>query len=219
MAYRFRSAASPADMRADERALKAVVPAGAIAGYISYLDSRDSFNFTASLVLTFLLAFAAMALASVAVIVSNVVTGAVLASYREIGIVKALGFTPRQVVGAFVLTMLIPALLAGLIAIPIGALASKPLLDQAAAAMNLPAPSPVVPGVDLLALIIGLSIVGAAASLPAWRAGRLSAVAAITSGTAPSGRWSTSLHGRLGWWRLPRSLVIGIGDAFARPVR
>src|SRR5207245_233081 len=74
-------------------------------------------------VTSFLLAFAAMALASVAVIVSNVVTGAVLASYREIGIVKALGFTPHQVVGAFVLTMLIPALLAGLIALPIGALA------------------------------------------------------------------------------------------------
>jgi putative ABC transport system permease protein len=219
MSYRLSLASSKTEILAALRAVKASVPAGAVLGYISYLDSRDSFNFTASLVLTFLLAFAAMALASVAVIVSNVVTGAVLANYREIGIVKALGFTPRQVVGAFVLAMLIPALLAGLIAIPIGVLASKPLLDQAAAATNLPAPSPVVPGVDLLALIIGLSIVAAAASLPAWRAGQLSAVAAITSGTAPSGRWSASLHGRLGWWRLPRSLVIGIGDAFARPVR
>ncbi len=219
MSYRISLASSKSEILVAVSSVKAAVPAGAVLGYISYLDSRDSFNFTASLVLTFLLAFTAMALASVAVIVSNVVTGAVLASYREIGIVKALGFTPRQVVGAFLLTMLIPALLAGLIAIPVGALASKPLLDQAAAAMSLPAPSPVVPGVDLLALIIGLGIVAAAATVPAWRAGRLSAVAAITSGTAPSGRWSTSLHGRIGWWRLPRSLVIGIGDAFARPVR
>ncbi len=219
MSYRFRSASNRGDIRADVSALKAAVPAGAVTAYVSYLDSRDNFNFTTSLVLTFLLAFAAMALTSVAVIVSNVVTGAVLSSYRDIGIVKAIGFTPRQVVGVFVLAMLIPALAAGVIAVPLGALASKPLLDQAAAAMSLPAPSPVVPWIDLLALTLGLAVVAAAATLPAWRAGRLSAVAAIVSGTAPSGRWSASLHGRLGWWRLPRSLVMGIGDAFAQPVR
>src|SRR5437899_2216433 len=85
------SFSSQTEILAALSAVKVAVPAGAVLGYISYLDSRDSFNFTASLVLTFLLAFAAMALASVAVIVSNVVTGAVLASYREIGIVKALG--------------------------------------------------------------------------------------------------------------------------------
>lgn len=59
----------------------------------------------------------------------------------------------------------------------------------------------------------------AAAALPAWRAGGLNPVVAITTGTAPSERWSASLHGRLGWWRLPRPLVIGAGDAFARPLR
>jgi putative ABC transport system permease protein len=27
------------------------------------------------------------------------------------------------------------------------------------------------------------------------------------------------LHGRLGWWKLPRPVVVGAGDAFARPLR
>lgn len=219
MSYRFRSAASRTDMRADVGTLTAAVPGGAIAAYASYLDFRDSFNYSISLVLTFLLAFAAMALGSVAVIVGNVVAGAVLASYREIGVLKAIGFTPGQVVMVFVIAMLVPALAAGVIAIPLGALASKPLLDQAAAAMGLPPASPVVPWIDLLALGLSLAVVASAALLPAWRAGRLSAVAAITTGTAPSGRWSATLHGRLGWWRLPRPLAVGAGDAFARPLR
>ena len=65
MAYRFRSATTRADMRSDLNALQATVPAGAVAGHASYLDFRDSFNFTNSLVLTFLLAFAAMGLGAV----------------------------------------------------------------------------------------------------------------------------------------------------------
>jgi putative ABC transport system permease protein len=219
MSYRFLSAAGRADVRADKKAIEDSVPADGISGSASYLDFRDSFKFNTSLVLTFLLAFGAMALASVAVIVANVVTGAVLASYREIGIMKAIGFTPRQVVMVFVVTMLLPALAAALIAVPAGALASKPLLDQAAAAMSLPPASPLVPAVDVLALVLGLAVVAAAAALPAWRAGRLGAVTAITSGTAPSGRRSASFHGSLWWWRMPRSVVMGVGDTFARPAR
>jgi putative ABC transport system permease protein len=219
MVYRFRSAATRADLRADVKEIEENVPVGAVLGYSSYLDFRDSYNFTNSLILTFLFAFAALALGAVAVIVANVVTGAVLASYRDIGILKAIGFVPRQVVLVFVVQMLIPGLVAAVIGVPLGALAAKPLLNMAADAMGLPAPSALAYGVDALVLFAGLGIVVAAAALPAWRASRLNAVTAITTGTAPSGRWSTSLHGRLGWWTLPRPVAVGAGDAFARPLR
>jgi putative ABC transport system permease protein len=216
MAYRFRPAATPMDIRSDVNALEAATPAGAVTGYSSYLDFRDTYNFNNSLILTFLLAFAVLALGAVAVIVANVVTGSVLAGYREIGILKAIGFTPRQVVLVFVIQMVVPAVAAGLIAVPLGALASKPLLDQAADAMSLPPPSPLAPLVDLLALAIGLGVVALAAALPAWRAGRMNAVDAITTGTAPVGR---NANRRLRWWRVPSQLMLGAGDAFARPVR
>src|SRR2546422_915214 len=216
MAYRFRVATSRADIRADLNDLEAAVPAGAVANYASYLDFRDRYNFNNSLILTFLLAFVVLAVGAVAVIVANVVTGAVLANYREIGILKAIGFTPRQVVAVFVIQMLVPALAACLIAVPLGAIASKPLLDQAAEAISLPPPSPLVPIVDVLVPALGISVIAAAAALPAWRAGRLNAVDAITTGTAPLGRYTKR---RVGWWRVPGQLSLGAGDAFARPVR
>ncbi len=216
MAYRFRVASSRSDIRADLNALEAAVPAGALANYSSYLDFRDSYNFNNSLILTFLLAFVVLAVGAVAVIVANVVTGAVLASYREIGILKAIGFTPRQVVGVFVIQMLLPALAACLVAVPLGALASKPLLDEAAQALSLPPSSPFVPIVDVLVPALGISLIAAAAALPALRAGRMNPVDAITTGTAPLGRYTKRRIGR--WW-FPGQLVLGAGDAFARPVR
>lgn len=219
MAYRFRSAATRSDLRANVKEIEDALPAGSILYYNTYLDFRDAYSFNNSLILTFLLAFAALALGAVAVIVANVVTGAVLASYREIGILKAIGFTPQQVVLVFVIQMLTPAIAAAVVAIPMGALAAKPLLDAAADAMSLPPPTAFAPGIDALVLVVGLGIVATAAALPAWRAGRLNPVAAMSAGTAPSGRWSASLHGRLGWWKLPRPIAVGAGDAFARPLR
>jgi putative ABC transport system permease protein len=216
MAYRFRVAASRSDIRADLNVLRAAVPAGAVANYTSYLDFRDSYNFNNSLILTFLLAFVVLAVGAVAVIVANVVTGAVLANYREIGILKAIGFTPRQIVAVFVIQMLVPALPACLIAVPLGAIASKPLLDQAAQAMSLPPPSPIAPIIDVLVPALGIIVIAAAAALPSWRAGRMNAVDAITTGTAPPGRYTKR---RIGWWRIPGQLLLGAGDAFARPVR
>ncbi len=216
MAYRFQTATSRADIRAELNVLAAALPPGAVAGSASYLDFRDGYNFNNSLILTFLLAFAVVALAAVAVIVANVVMGAVLAGYRDIGIMKAIGFSPRQVVMVFVIQMLVPALAAGVVGVPLGAIASKPLLDQAAQAMSLPSPSPLAPGVDLLALAVSLGLIALAAALPSWRAGRMDAVTAITTGTAPAGRYANR---RLRWWRVPEALTLGVGDAFARPLR
>jgi putative ABC transport system permease protein len=58
-----------------------------------------------------------------------------------------------------------------------------------------------------------------AAFLPAFRAGRLRAADVIAGAGAPrgrSGRWLRRLGARL---RLPRAVVLGVGDAFARPAR
>ena len=142
-----------------------------------------------------------------------------IAGYREIGIMKAIGYTPFQVVAALVGLMLIPALAGVMVGIPAGILLSVPLVEREAHALGLTTQLPFVPVVALLSLTGVLGVVIAAAALPALRAGRLRPVRAISLGTVPA----APARGGLGPWLrrlpLPGSLALGAGDAFARPFR
>lgn len=219
MAYRFQQAGSDAPVQTQLAAIKAALPLGAL--YRSYpaQEVKTDVTITTSLVLTFLLAFSVFALVAVALIVANVVTGVVLAGYREIGIMKAIGFTPGQVVEVLIGQILIPTLAGCLVGIPLGALLSVPLLDQSAQAMGLPAPASFVPVLDLLAFLAVVLVVSAAAIVPAWRGSQLSPVRVLASGTAPSSARSSWLGRRLQGLGLPRPLSLGAGDAFVRPLR
>src|SRR5260370_34653001 len=125
---------------------------------------------TTTLTLTFLLAFEVFALGAAALIVANVVSGAVLTSQRDIGIIKALGFTPGQVVVTFVGLMLVSALVGCAVGVPLGVLGSRPLVSSSAEAIGLPAPSGLDPLAPLLATLGGLLVVAVAAALAALRA-------------------------------------------------
>ena len=57
----------------------------------------------------FLLVFGMLGLFLSVLIISIVVSGAVVAGIRRIGVLKALGFTPQQVMRAYVAQALIPA--------------------------------------------------------------------------------------------------------------
>lgn len=219
MAYRFHRAATPADLRAGLRQIEAALPAGSLGFTFSYIDIRNTFNVTNSLILTFLLAFSVFALGAAALIIANVVTGVVVSSFREIGIMKSIGYTPAQVVQVLVGQILIPALAATAIGIPLGLLLSRPLLSQSADAMGLPAPSSLSIPAVLLVLAGVLLVVGLSAGLPAWRAGLLSPVRAIVAGTAPEGRNGVWITRRLADLRVPQTFRLGIGQSLARPVR
>jgi len=227
MAYRFHRAATNGDLRTALGQIKSVLPAGALGFTRSYIDVRNNYNITDALILTFLLAFSVFALGAAALIIANIVTGAVLAGFREIGIMKAIGYTPAQVVQMLVGQMLIPAAAASLVGIPLGALLSRPLLNRSADAMGLPTPSAFSLPAVLLVPAGVLLIVCVSAGLPAWRAGMLSPVRAIVAGTAPEGRRSRSQASRKGLWlmrrlsrlRLPQPIRLGAGQAFARPLR
>ncbi len=191
----------------------------AVSGSLNYLAMRDAYNVTNQFLLVLLIAFGVIALAASLATIVNLVLGTVLASYREIGIIKALGFTPRQVVATLVVGMAIPALAGCAVGISAGAALSLPLVNQAARSLDLPSPPAVSPLAGLLALAGILLGVVVAAALPALRAGRMSPVEAIATGGAPNSprAWRVSR-----WFRqvrLPRPLSLGAGDAFARPLR
>jgi putative ABC transport system permease protein len=219
MAYRFGGPPTQAQLRDDMGRLRASLPAGAISGSSNYLVTRDAYQADNQFLLVLLLAFGFFALVASLATVVNLVLGTVLAGYRDIGISKALGFTPLQVVASLVGAMTIPALAGCAVGIPAGAALSLPLVDQAAQKLNLPSPAAVSPLAALLALGGILIGVVAAAALPALRAGRMSAVQAIAVGGAPRSPQAWRPSHRLQRLRLPRPVSLGAGDAFARPLR
>ena len=219
MDYRLAGDPSRAELQSAVSTLRRSLPPGSIAGSINYLDVRTAFNVTNQISTEILLAFSVFALLATVAIVANLVTGIVISSYREIGIMKALGFTPGQVEAVLVLQILIPVAAAALVAMPIGTVASQPVLASGAQSLGLAYEPTYSPLPAVITLAGALVIATVAAFIPAMRAGRLRPTAVIANASAPrgrSGRWLRRVAASL---RLPRAVGLGAGDAFARPVR
>jgi putative ABC transport system permease protein len=151
-------------------------------------------------------------------IVANVVTGAVVAGYHRIGVLKSIGFTPGQVVAAYAGQITVPAAVGCLGGVLLGNVLAIPLLKKAARAYGVGALR-VPTWVDLAVLLTMCGLAGLAAVAPALRAGRLSAVQAIAAGRAPRSGRGYAAHRLFGRLRLPRPVTIGLAAPFARPAR
>jgi putative ABC transport system permease protein len=220
MPYRFEHAATDADLAADRRVVEAALPAGAeTQAPGDWISARSGSNWLVAAVSSVVFAFSVFALLAVTLIVASVVAGSVVSSYREIGIIKALGFTPAQVVGIIVLQMAVPAVIGALVGVPLGSLFSRPFLEQPSASLHLPAASAVDPLVDVMVPIGLLLLVVLAALVPALRAARLNSIRAIARGSSPQTARPSRLGAILTRLGTPRPLSLGAGEAFARPVR
>jgi putative ABC transport system permease protein len=219
MDYRFASDPTSAQLQARVNTLRASLPPDSVTSTINYIFVRTVFHVSTQILTGVLVAFSLFALAATAAIVANLVTGIVISAYREIGIMKAVGFTPLQVIGVFVLQILAPATAACIIGIPAGTVLSQPLLASNSEALGLAYQPAFSPALDFLAFAGALLIVTIAAVIPAFRAGRLKPAVVIANASAPrghSGRWLRRLASRA---RLPRPMVLGLGEAAARPGR
>jgi putative ABC transport system permease protein len=65
-------------------------------------------------------------------VVANVVSGAVVAGTRRIGVLKSIGFSPGQVAASYLLQVAVPALADCAAGVVAGNLLSVPLLSQTA---------------------------------------------------------------------------------------
>jgi putative ABC transport system permease protein len=218
MLYRFASAGSQAQIRADVAAVTAALPAGAVTGTQSYLAARLTEAGDIAPFVPFLVAFGIIGMVMSVLIVANVVSGAVVAGYRRIGILKSIGFTPAEVVAAYTGQVSVPAVAGCLGGVLLGNLLAVPVLGTTAnvyAVGTLGVPA----WVDAAVPAAMAFLVAIAATAPALRAGRLSAVQAIAAGRAPRTGRGYAAHRLLGRLRLPRPVTIGLAAPFARPAR
>ena len=219
MLYRFAHAGSAAAIAADAARLRAALPHRALLSTASSLDVRQSEQSAIAPWVPFIVAFGVIALAISMLIVVNVVGGAVIAGTTRIGVLKAIGFTPAQVVASYVLLVTVPAVLGCVAGAVCGNLLAIPLLAQNArvyqvGVLGIPFWVDAVVPLGVLALTV------IAAVLPALRAGRMSAVQAIATGRAPRPAHGYGVHRRLARLRaLPRTVTLGLAAPFARPAR
>jgi putative ABC transport system permease protein len=221
MMYRFSSAATASQINADIASVRAALPAGSVLDAESYLTVKIQDTNSIAPWVPFIVAFAVLGLALSALIVANVVSGAVVAGTRRIGVLKSIGFSPGQVVASYVIQVAFPAFVGCVLGVIGGNLLSVPLLSQTAQVYGVGALAVPV-WVDVAVPLVMLGLAGAAAVLLALRAGRMSAVQAIATGRAPRPKHGYAAHRVLGrgpWVRLPRAVTIGLAGPFARPTR
>ncbi|MET1074757.1 MAG: FtsX-like permease family protein [Umezawaea sp.] len=216
--YRFAAADTAEQVEAGRVAVTAGLSAEAVNSTRSWLALRQEAARETALLVPFIVAFGLLGLVMSVLIVGNVVAGAVSGGLRRIGVLKALGFTPGQVVRAHVAQALVPAAVGVVIGVVVGNVVALPVLAETREAYGA-ASAAVEPLVNVVVIVSALVVVAVTAWASAWRAGRLRTVDALAVGRAGGparGRRAAALAARL---PLPRSVTLGLARPFARPAR
>jgi putative ABC transport system permease protein len=218
MLYRFTAASTAAEVDADLAAVRANLPADALTGSRSWLTTRIDSSGNVVLLVPFLIAFGVLGVLMAVLIIGNVIAGAVSTGTHRIGVLKALGFTPNQVVRAYTVQALVPALVGALLGVVAGNLLVVPILAETNEVYGT-SDSGVTPWVNVVVLAGALALVAATAWAAASRAGRLRTVDVLAVGRTPGpgrGQWAARLAGRL---PLSRPVTLGLAQPFARVLR
>jgi putative ABC transport system permease protein len=138
--------------------------------YEDWQSLQTDFGRTSLVTAALLLAFGMVGLVAAGVMIITLVTGQVLAQQRDLGILKAVGFTPWQLVRALVLEYLLLGLLGALIGLGLAAAIAPPLLNTSGAALGVPVSPTYDLGTGVLLLAGVLLLVAACAAGVAGRA-------------------------------------------------
>ncbi len=205
MPYTFANASTGAQITADLAKLRAALPAGAIAGSISWLYLGGEVAKTFTINTPFVVVFALIALVLAVLIVANLASAVVAVGYRRIGVLKSLGFTPAQVACVYLVQIGVPALIGAIVGAVLGDYWVLPVLNGGPFKAQ-----PVPLWIDITAPAGMLVLAGAATLVPALRAGgsqpcrrsplgRRPAPVTAISRTGLPGRCACRERSRSGW--------------------
>jgi putative ABC transport system permease protein len=217
MLYTFASAGTASQVSTDLATLEAALPAGAVHSWISWLSPHKLIAAAQGINTPFVVAFAVIALVLAVLITASVVAAAVIASYRRIGVLKSIGFTPAQVTATYLAQIGLPALAGAAAGTALGDWQVLPLINGGNSLFNINVTVPV--WINLAVPLGMLALTGAAAAVPALRAGRLRTLQAITAGQAPPAGRGYRAHRLLGRLPLPRPVTAGLAAPLTRPAR
>jgi putative ABC transport system permease protein len=190
-----------------------------VESYTDWHDAKESALFRVQLTFIFLSAFSLFAILATVLIVVSVVSSTVLSQIRQIGVLKAIGFTGWYVSFLYVGQYAILSLVGTALGFALGlALAPLPLQSVTTSlGTNFRPPFSFTLMAMVFIIIPGATML--AAGLAARRGAKANIVKAIAVGAeAPTRKsfWGARLAERLG---APIELVLGLNDAFVRPLR
>ena len=184
-----------------------------------WLSYRASFGGAIQFAAVLLLAFGAACLLTSGMIVANLIAGQVLAQRRDIGVLKAIGFTPWQMVRALALEYLALGGIGGIAGLVLATTLAPLLMERIGAALGVPVlPQYNVVGLALLLLAV-LAIIALSAAVPAWQAGHVRVASALRPDAERSSWPRRALTRISGALRLSPVTSVGLQSIVARPLR
>src|SRR5580700_8862310 len=185
----------------------------AVERYSTWQQVRDSMASNDRLLGLLLALFGVIALVAAPCAIANVTAGRVLVQRQDIAMLKALGFTPGQVVRM----LLAEQTLLGAVGAGLGLIAARIMTSPEFVRPPGGTPVGLAPLSGAWMALIGVGTVltvAIATVIPAWWAGRVSPVAAVQP-SPPRGH--LSLIARLGLlFHMPAALVLGARDSLTR---
>ena len=199
--------------------IKTLLHSDVVESYTDWRDVRDSALFGARLNFVFLGAFSFFAILATVLVIASSISSIVLSQFRQIGILKAIGFTQGQILWLYLGQYLLLSLIGSPLGLLLG-LALSPLPLKSVAVSLSTTFHPPLNGL-LVLLVMGLisGMVILATLGAAYRGARANIIRSIAIGAEPPRKktsWGTRAATRLG---LPMVLILGLNEVFAKPFR
>ena len=167
----------------------------------------------------FLGIFSVFALISAGFVIVNAISGRVLARYRDIGLMKAIGFTPRQVAAGLLIEHWALAIIGVAGGLLLGTWLVTILEDPATKEFETGSLVYFRPSLGIAIALGVVAIVTLATLIPAWHAGRIPVVEAVILGPTRVSNRPSRLAAAGRALHLPSWMVTGAKDSFDRPLR
>jgi len=190
-----------------------------IIGHTDWRDVREAAIFGAQLNLVFLGAFSIFAVIATILVIASSISSTVLSQFRQIGILKAIGFSRAHILWVYSGQYLILTALAGPLGLLVGTLLSPLPLRSVAASLSTTFKPALTPALFAIVLAMVNLVVLGATLRAARRGARANIVQAMAIGAEPPRRrsfWGARWTKRFG---LPVVLSLGINDISVRPGR
>jgi putative ABC transport system ATP-binding protein len=211
MLYTFRRASSNGQTEADIAELKAALPVGAIISSTSLPNTQRFATAGSSQKPPYVEAYAVIVLLLASLITAIVVAAAVLASYRRIGVLKSIGFTPAQIATSYLAQLTIPALVGAAVGTAVGSDWARALTNGWDANAGVPL------WIKMTVPVAVCALVALAGLIPALHAARLTAVQALAAGQSPRTAGGARLSRLVVGLPMPRPVALGVASTFSKP--